>query len=109
MSNPARWRRFSIASTVINNFDVDREHRTLINHGIDPQRITEVTHAPIRPIAIREANTRVPRGEQLGRDGSTLMVSTARTSPTAVAVEPGRVIAHPATFAEGGQSVSIAA
>ncbi len=62
-------------TTVINNFDVDREHRTFINHGIDPQRITGVTHAPIRPIAIHEATGRVPRGEQLGRDGSTLMVN----------------------------------
>ena len=62
-------------TTVINNFDVDREHRTFINHGIDPQHITEVTHAPIRPIAIHEATGRVPRGEQLGRDGSTLMVN----------------------------------
>jgi hypothetical protein len=62
-------------TTVINNFDVDREHRTFINHGIDPQHITEVTHAPIRPIAIHEATGRVPRGEQLGRDGRTLMVN----------------------------------
>ena len=67
-------------TTVINNFDVDREHRTFINHGIDPQHITEVTHAPIRPIAIHEATTRVPRGEQLGRDGSTLMVNRPRFS-----------------------------
>jgi hypothetical protein len=62
-------------TTVINNFDVDSRNRTFINHGIDPQRITEVTHAPIHPIAIRETNTRVPRGEQLGRDGRTLMVN----------------------------------
>jgi hypothetical protein len=62
-------------TTVINNFDVDREHRTFINHGIDPQHITEVTHAPIRPIAIHEATGRVPRGEQLGRDGRSLMVN----------------------------------
>jgi hypothetical protein len=62
-------------TTVINNFDVDREHRTFINHGIDPQHITEVTHAPIRPIAIHETTARVPHGEQLGRDGRTLMVN----------------------------------
>ena len=30
---------------VINNFDVDREHRTFVNHGIEPGRITAVTHA----------------------------------------------------------------
>jgi len=62
-------------TTVINNFDVDRDHRTFINHGIDPQRITEVTHAPIRPVAIHETTARVPRGEQLGRDGRTLIVN----------------------------------
>ena len=62
-------------TTVINNFDVDREHRTFINHGIDPRHITEVTHAPIRPIAIHETTARVPRGEQLGRDGRTLTVN----------------------------------
>ena len=62
-------------TAVINNFDVDREHRTFINHGIDPRHITEVTHAPIRPIAIHETTARVPRGEQLGRDGRSLMVN----------------------------------
>jgi hypothetical protein len=62
-------------TTVINSFDVDREHRTFINHGIDPRHITEVTHAPIRPIAIHETTARVPRGEQLGRDGRTLNVN----------------------------------
>jgi hypothetical protein len=62
-------------TTVINNFDVDSRNRTFINHGIDPQHIVEVTHAPIHPITIRETTAPVARGEQLGRDGSTLMVN----------------------------------
>jgi len=62
-------------TTVINNFDVDREHRSFINHGIDPEHITQVTHSPIRPIAIHEATGHVSRGEQLGRDGHSLIVN----------------------------------
>ena len=61
-------------TTVINNFGVDREHRTFVNHGIDPGRITAVTHADIHPIAIRESATPVASGERLGRDGKTLFV-----------------------------------
>ena len=62
-------------TTVINNFNEDAHNRRFINHGIDPQHITEVTHAPIRPVAIHETTMRVPRGEQLGRDGHTLYVN----------------------------------
>ena len=62
-------------TTVINHFGEDREHRTFINHGIDPRHITEVTHTPIHSMVIRETTTRVGRGEQLGRDGRTLMVN----------------------------------
>jgi hypothetical protein len=62
-------------TTIINNFDADREHHTFVNHGIDPDRITQVTHAPIHQIAIHEGTGHVPRGEQLGRDGRTLNVN----------------------------------
>jgi hypothetical protein len=62
-------------TTVINNFDVDRRNRNFINHGIDPERITAVTRGEIHPIAIRETTAPVARGEQLGRDGRTLMVN----------------------------------
>ena len=69
-------------TTVINNFGMDRDHRTFINHGIDPGRITAVTHAEIHPIAIRETATRGARGEQLGRDGRTLFVDRPHFTPT---------------------------
>ncbi len=62
-------------TTVINNFDVDSRNRNFVNHGIDPERITAVTRTEIHPIAIRETTTPVARGEQLGRDGRTLMVN----------------------------------
>lgn len=62
-------------TTVINNFDVDSRNRTFINHGIDPERITAVTRTEIHPVAIRDATGPVARGEQLGRDGRTLVVS----------------------------------
>ena len=69
-------------TTIINNFDVDRDHRTIRNHGIDPGRITAVTHAEIHPIAIRDTTTRGARGEQLGRDGRTLYVDRPHFTAT---------------------------
>jgi hypothetical protein len=62
-------------TTVINNFDVDRRNGGFINHGIDPQRITQVTHAQIHQVAIRDTAGPVARGEQLGSDGRTLVVN----------------------------------
>ena len=62
-------------TTIINNFDVDSHNRTFINHGIDPGRITAVTRAAIHPVAIRDTTGPVARGEQLGRDGRTLVVN----------------------------------
>ncbi len=89
--DPHPW-RYRVASrevtqiynrtTVINNFGVDRDHRTFINHGIDPGRITSVTHAEIHPIAIRETTTRAARGEQLGSDGRTLFVDRPHFTTT---------------------------
>jgi hypothetical protein len=63
-------------TTVINNFH-DRD-RHPVNRGIDPEHITAVTHTPIRPIPIRTDSApsgHGPRGDQLSRDGSTLIVS----------------------------------
>jgi hypothetical protein len=63
-------------TTVINNFNV-RDHR-FVNHGIDPERITTVTHTPIRPISIRDTDSpfgRGQRGDQLSHDGRTLIVN----------------------------------
>jgi hypothetical protein len=62
-------------TTVINNFDVDRRNGGFINHGIDPQRITQVTHAQIHQVAIRDTAGPGARGEQIGSDGRTLVVN----------------------------------
>ena len=62
-------------TTVINNFDVDSRNRAFINHGIAPERITAVTRTEIHPVAIRDTTGPVARGEQLGRDGRTLIVN----------------------------------
>jgi hypothetical protein len=62
-------------TTVINNFN--GHGRNLANRGIDPEHITAVTHTPIRPIAIRDTagpSGYGPHGDQLSRDGSTLIV-----------------------------------
>jgi hypothetical protein len=67
-------------TTIINNYNEDGHNRRFINHGIDPQHITEVTHAPIRPVAVHETTAHGPRGEQLGRDGHTLYVNRPRFS-----------------------------
>jgi hypothetical protein len=62
-------------TTVINNFDVDGRNRAFINHGIAPERITAVTRTEIHPVSIRDTTGPVARGEQLGRDGRTLIVN----------------------------------
>ena len=60
-------------TTVINNLGVN--HTAIINNGIPPQRIAAVTGIAIHPVSIHDTTGPVPRGEQLGRDGQTLMVS----------------------------------
>lgn len=72
---PAQVTQVYNNTTIINNFNVDRDHRTFFNHGIDPGRITRVTHRDIQQVTIRDTDNRLPRGEQLGRDGRTLMVN----------------------------------
>lgn len=49
---------------IINNFDV--HSGVFVNHGIDPQRISGVTHTQIRPVSIQESGSPIRRGEALG-------------------------------------------
>ncbi len=72
---PAQVTQVYNQTTVINNFNVDSRSRVFVNNGIAPERITAVTRTEIHPITIRETTTPVARGEQLGRDGRTLMVN----------------------------------
>ncbi len=63
-------------TTVINNFNV-RDHN-FVNSGIAPEHITAATRTPIHPISIRDTTSssgRGPRGDQLSRDGLTLVVN----------------------------------
>jgi hypothetical protein len=63
-------------TTVINNFNV-RDHN-FVNGGIAPEHITAATRTPIHPISIQNATSsagRGPRGDQLSRDGRTLVVN----------------------------------
>ncbi|MGO8766402.1 MAG: DUF6600 domain-containing protein [Limisphaerales bacterium] len=57
-------------TTVINNFEA--RGGIFVNHGIDPQRITQVTHTPIQAVAIREDSSPVARGQQLGNGQLTI-------------------------------------
>jgi len=71
---PAQVTQIYNQTTVINNFN--GHGRNLANRGIDPERITAVTHTPIRPVAIRDTAAPYghgPRGDQLSRDGNTLI------------------------------------
>jgi hypothetical protein len=72
---PAQVTQIFNQTTVINNFN--GHGRNLANRGIDPERITAVTHTPIRPVAIRDATAPAghgSRGDQLSRDGNTLII-----------------------------------
>ncbi len=51
-------------TTIINNFDV--HSGVFVNHGIDPQRISAVTHTQIHPVSIQESGSPIRRGEALG-------------------------------------------
>ncbi len=65
-------------TTVINNFNVREHDHRFVNGGIAPDRITTVTHNPIHPVALQTATRpgeHVLRGDQLSRDGSTLVIS----------------------------------
>jgi hypothetical protein len=63
-------------TTIINSINV--QNNTIVNIGIAPEHITAVTRTPIHPIAIREATSPAghgARGDQLSRDGGTLIVN----------------------------------
>ena len=53
-------------TTVINNFNFDSHNRTIINHGIEVQHITDATRTPIHPVPVRELRV---SGEQPWRGG----------------------------------------
>lgn len=55
-------------TTLINNFNEDRRNHLIINGGIAPDHITAVTKTPIPRLVIRDAPTRVARGEQIQHD-----------------------------------------
>ena len=77
-------RRYCVASaqvsqiyhhtTVINNYNFNNHNRTFVNGGIAPERIVARTHTPIHPIAIRDTTSPAGHGDQLSRDGSTLII-----------------------------------
>ena len=63
-------------TTIINNFN--GHGHNLANRGIDPEHITAVTRTPIHPISIRDTTASSghgPHGDQLSRDGGTLIVN----------------------------------
>ncbi len=41
-------------TTVVNNFNFDSHNRTIVNHGIEVQHITDATRTPIHPVPVRE-------------------------------------------------------
>jgi len=78
-------------SRPLNNFD--GHGHNLANRGIDPGRISAVTHNPIHPVNIRNVPGSAgngPRGDQISRDGRTLTIgrpgqqhgTPAQTHPT---------------------------
>jgi hypothetical protein len=72
---PAQVTQIFNQTTVINNFN--GHGRNLANRGIDPEHMTAVTHTPIHPVAIRDADARFghgPRNDQLSHDGNTLTI-----------------------------------
>lgn len=87
-------------TTIINNFSVN--HATLVNHGIPPRHIADLTHRPIQTVTLRDADRRMARAEQFGRDGRTLFVNRPRVSehPTPAPMDnhplPGAAFQGPA-------------
>jgi hypothetical protein len=75
---PAQVTQIYNHTTVINNFNFNSHNRAFVNAGIAPERIVAQTHAPIHPIAIRDTTSPAgngPHGDQLSRDGGTLIVN----------------------------------
>lgn len=74
---PAVYRQ----TTVVNNFGV--QNNTFVNHGIDPRRISAVTHSPIQTVSIRESGSPVARGEVLGGN-QTLVINRPHFTDTSI-------------------------
>jgi hypothetical protein len=75
---PAQVTQIYNHTAVINNFNFNSHNRTFVNAGIAPERIVARTHTPIHPIAIRATTSPAghgPHGDQLSRDGGTLIVN----------------------------------
>jgi hypothetical protein len=68
-------------TAINNNFEV--HNNDFVNRGIDPQRISALTHTTIRPVAIQEASTPVMRGEAMGGN-QTLVINRPHFTGTAV-------------------------
>jgi hypothetical protein len=94
---PAQVTQVFNQTTVINNINVNDHNQTIVNTGIEPQKITSVTRTQIHPLTIRDSATPVAHGEQVGRDGQTLFVNRAHFtgnpnnkigSPHTAAVQP---------------------
>jgi hypothetical protein len=83
-AEPAEVTRIYNHTTIINNITINNRDRTFVNNGIPPQRISAATHTEIRPVAIRETSAPGFRGEQPGRDGSTLIVNRPHFDASAV-------------------------
>lgn len=76
-AGPAQVTQIYHETTVYNNFNVNNRH-VPVNFGISPERITAATGRPIRPVTIHDTGgpiQRGHRGDQLSRDGGTLIVS----------------------------------
>ncbi len=113
--SPREVTRIFNNTTVINNFGSGNNNR-VINHGIPPERITQVAKTEIRRVTIRDVGASAPRSgrpEQLERDGRTLTVhqppgpsSTSfgtRVAPTTARGEMRRDVATSTSAAPFGQ------
>jgi hypothetical protein len=73
-------------TTIINNVVVGNNN-TVINRGIDTDRVRERSRAEVRTVSIREERPRgvTPRSERFERDGRTLVVNRPTLPSTPVA------------------------
>lgn len=80
-------------TTIINNVVVGNNN-TIINRGIDKDRVRERSRTEVRTVQIREVNDRTarPRQEHFERDGRTLVVRRPQSAPTAAAPAEGKTV-----------------
>lgn len=81
-------------STVVNNIIVGNNN-TIINRGIEVDRVSRFTRTEIQPVRVREVtlanNTRLRPGERLERGGRELVVQRPRLPETPAAPAPARM------------------